>query len=267
LESFVQQIPLKKIFIGNLQPRKSFPHAELAELIASVKEKGVLQPVLVRPIPNGYELIAGERRYRAAREAGLSQIPALVRKLSDREALEAAIIENIQRTDLNPIELAEGYSRLMIDFSMSQEQVADRVGKDRTTVANTIRLLRLPEQIRHALVEGKITAGHARALLSVPTEHVISIFDTVLRRELSVREVELLCKREAGKDARKAKPQVEDKESNGISMDIHMKDLEERMSRRRGTRVRLQGDANTGKVELYYFSSGELERLLELLLS
>jgi ParB family chromosome partitioning protein len=173
-------IPLEKIRAGAFQPRRTFTPEALAELVASVREKGVLQPVLVRSTPDGYELVAGERRFRAAEAAGLSSIPAVVRKLTDREALEVALVENVQRADLNPIELAEGYQRLHQEFSLSQEQVAERVGKDRATVANTVRLLRLPAQVRQALVEGRISSGHA-ALLSLPPEQVIPVFEAVER--------------------------------------------------------------------------------------
>jgi len=249
----VMQIPLEKVRVGNLQPRKSFPPEELAELAASVKEKGILQPVLVRPIADGYELVAGERRFRAAESAGLARIPALVRKLTDREALEVAIVENVQRADLNAIELAEGYNRLLRDFSLSQEQVAERVGKDRATVANTVRLLRLPDQVRQSLVDGSITAGHARALLAVPPEHVLSIFETVLRRGLSVRETERIC---AGKVRKK--PARKSAQEN-----INLKALEEELTRRGKTRIRLRGNAKKGRIEVYYYSTEELDRLYE----
>ena len=254
-ESAVLQVSLEKIRAGSLQPRKSFPPEALAELVASIKEKGVLQPVLVRPAGDGYELVAGERRFRAAESAGLARIPVLVRKLSDREALEVAIIENVQRSDLNAIELAEGYSRLLRDFSLSQEQVAERVGKDRATVANTIRLLRLPAPVRQALVDGSLSAGHARALLAAPPEHVLSIFETVLRRGLSVRETERICKGEI-----RRKPSRKTAQAN-----IHMKALEEELTRRGGTRVRLRGSAKKGRIEVYYFSAEELDRLHEIL--
>jgi len=253
----VMQIPLEKVRTGNLQPRKSFPPEELAELVASVKEKGVLQPVLVRPVEDWYELVAGERRFRAAKNAGLAQIPALVRKFTDRETLEVGIVENVQRSDLNVIELAEGYNQLIRDFSLSQEQVAERVGKDRATVANTIRLLRLPDRVRQALVDGSISAGHARALLAVQPEHVISIFETVLRRGLSVRDTERIC---AGK-ARK-KPARKSEQAN-----VHLKELEEGLTRRGKTRVRLHGNAKKGRIEIYYYSSEELDRLYEDLFS
>jgi len=251
----VMQIPLEKVRTGSLQPRKSFPPEELAELSASVKEKGVLQPVLVRPVADGYELVAGERRFRAAENAGLVQIPALVRKFTDREVLEVAIIENVQRSDLNAIELAEGYNRLLRDFSLSQEQVAERVGKDRATVANTIRLLRLPAPVRQALVDGSITAGHARALLSAPPEHVLSIFEAVIRRGLSVRDTERICAGEVRK-----KPARKSAQTN-----IHLKTLEEELTRRGKTRVRLRGNAKKGFIEVHYYSTEELDRLQEVL--
>jgi ParB family chromosome partitioning protein len=231
-----------KIRAGSLQPRRTFSPKALEELVASIREKGVLQPVLVRPTPDGYELVAGERRFRAAEAAGLSTIPAVVRRLSDREALEAALVENIQRTDLNAIELAEGYQRLLHDFSLSQEQV-------------TVRLLKLPPPVRQAVADGRLSAGHARALLSAPLEHASAICETVLRRGLSVRETERLCG-PAGK--RKAARSV-------APPDVHRKSLEEELSRRGGTRVRLRGTLKKGRVEISYFSSEELDRLCDVL--
>jgi ParB family chromosome partitioning protein len=248
-------IPLEKIRAGAFQPRRTFSPEALAELVASIKEKGILQPVLVRPTPDGYELVAGERRFRAAEAAGLSSIPAVVRKLTDREALEAALVENVQRADLNPIELAEGYQRLHQEFSLSQEKVAERVGKDRATVANTLRLLRLPTPVRQALVEGRISAGHARALLSLPPEQVIPVFEAVERRGLSVRETERMC---GGTSRRKAPGKAR-------RVDVHMKSLEEELSRRGGTRVRLRGTSAKGRVEISWFSAGELDRLAKAL--
>jgi len=187
------QIPLARLRVGSFQPRKTFPPEALSELVASIREKGVLVPVTVRPTPDGYELVAGERRFRAAEAAGLVAIPAVVRKLTDREALEVALVDNLQRMDLNAIEMAEGYHRLMHEFSLTQEQVAQRMGKDRATVANTLRLLKLPAPVRHAVADGRLSAGHARALLGAPPEHVVALLETVLRRGLSVRETERLC--------------------------------------------------------------------------
>lgn len=248
-------IPMEKIRAGTFQPRRTFSPEALSELVASVREKGILQPVLVRPTPDGYELVAGERRFRAAEAAGLSSIPAVVRKFTDREALEVALVENVQRADLNPIELAEGYQRLHQEFSLSQEQVAERVGKDRATVSNTLRLLRLPAAVRQALVAGRISSGHARALLSLPPEQVIPVFEAVERRSLSVRETERMC---AGAEKRKGAGKVR-------RPDIHMQNLEEELSRRAGTRVRLRGTHRKGRIEISWFSAGELDRLGEAL--
>ncbi|WP_255592175.1 ParB/RepB/Spo0J family partition protein [Thermosulfurimonas sp. F29] len=179
------------------QPRRKFSEEELARLADSIREKGVLQPLLVREIaPGTYELVAGERRLRAAKMAGLSEVPVLVKALSDEEALSVALIENLQREDLNPLEEAEGYRRLMEEFGFTQEEIARRVGKDRSTVANALRLLRLPEEIREDLWEGRLSAGHARALLALEDrELMLTAREEILRRGLSVRETERLVKR------------------------------------------------------------------------
>ncbi|MBP2668810.1 MAG: Chromosome [Deltaproteobacteria bacterium] len=249
------QIPLANLRAGGFQPRKTFPPGSLSELVASIREKGVLVPVTVRPTPDGYELVAGERRFRAAEAAGISSIPAVVRKLTDREALEVALVDNLQRTDLNPIELAEGYHRLIHDFSLTQEQVAARMGKDRATVANTLRLLKLPAPVRQALADGSLSAGHARALLGAQPEHVVPVFEAVMRRGLSVRETERLCAA-PGKRRPAGKPSA---------ADVHLKNLEEELSRSIGTRVRVRGTARKGKIEISYFSADELDRLSRIL--
>ena len=254
-EAGLLQIPMGKIRAGGLQPRKTFPPETLAELVASIREKGVLVPLTVRPTPDGYELVAGERRFRAAEAAGLSAVPAVVRKLTDREALEVALVDNLQRSDLNPIELAEGYHRLMHDFSLTQEQIAVRMGKDRATVANTLRLLRLPAPVRQAVADGRLSAGHARALLGAPPEHAVPIFESVLRRDLSVRETERLCAAPGKRRASRKPP----------AADAHLKGLEEELSRRVGTRVRLRGTQKKGRLEISYFSAEELHRLCEFL--
>jgi ParB family chromosome partitioning protein len=249
------RIPVDQIRTSPFQPRRTFSPEELRELVESVREKGVLQPLLVRPTPEGYELVAGERRLRAAQAAGIETVPAVVRKLSDREALESTIVENVQRADLNAIELAEGYHRLAHEFSLSQEEIARRVGKDRVTVANHLRLLKLPAQVKQAVVEGILSAGHARALLSAPPERLIGIFAAALRKGLSVREVERLCQ-EGGRKGGARKP---------TRHDPHLKDLEEKLSRRGGTKVRILGSQKKGRFEVAYFSEGEFARLCEIL--
>jgi ParB family chromosome partitioning protein len=249
------RIPVDRIRTSPFQPRRTFSPEELRELVDSVREKGVLQPVLVRPTPQGYELVAGERRLRAAQAAGVETVPAILRKLSDREALEATIVENVQRTDLNAIELAEGYHRLGHEFSLSQEEIARRVGKDRVTVANHLRLLKLPAPVKQAVVDGRLSAGHARALLSAPPERLPGIFAAALRKGLSVREVERLCG-EGGKKKATRKQ---------IRQDPHLMDLEEKLSRRGGTKVRIRGTRKKGVFEVAYFSEDEFQRLFELL--
>ncbi|MGZ8431528.1 MAG: ParB/RepB/Spo0J family partition protein [Candidatus Deferrimicrobiaceae bacterium] len=249
------RIPVSEIRGSGQQPRRSFSPEELRELVESIREKGVLQPVIVRPTSAGYELVAGERRLRAAQAAGVGTIPAIVKKFSDRESLEAALVENVQRADLNAIELAEAYQRLAAEFSLSHEEIARRVGKDRVTVANTVRLLRLPAAVKQVVVDGRLSAGHARALLSAPAGRLVAIFEAALRKGLSVREVERLCQEGERKGTRR-KPQRNDP---------HLKDLEDRLSRMGGTRVRVRGTPKKGRIEVSYFSEGEFQRLCEIL--
>ncbi len=249
------RIPVQEIRESSQQPRRTFVPEELSGLVESIREKGVLQPVVVRPTPEGYELVAGERRLRAAVAAGEAAVPALVRRMTDRESLEAALVENVQRQDLNAIELAEAFSRLAHEFSLSQEEIARRVGKDRATVANTVRLLRLPPPVKQAVVDGRLSAGHARALLAAPPEQAVPIFERVLARGLSVRETERLCE---------GKPKGKRGRTEG-HRDPHLRDLEERLSRRGGTRVRIRGTGRKGRIEVSYFSEGELARLIEVL--
>ncbi|KRT74015.1 MAG: ParB family protein [Deltaproteobacteria bacterium CSP1-8] len=249
------RIPVSEIRGSGQQPRRSFSPEELRDLVESVREKGVLQPVIVRPTAAGYELVAGERRLRAAQAAGVGTIPAIVKKFSDRESLEAALVENVQRADLNAIELAEAYHRLAVEFSLSHEEIARRVGKDRVTVANTVRLLKLPAAVKQAVVDGRLSAGHARALLSAPAGRLLAIFEAVLHKGLSVREVERLCQ----EGERKATPRKPPRHNP------HLKDLEDRLSRRGGTRVRIRGTPKKGRFEVSYFSEGEFERLCDLL--
>ncbi|HJX14601.1 MAG TPA: ParB/RepB/Spo0J family partition protein [Candidatus Deferrimicrobiaceae bacterium] len=249
------RIPASEIRGSGQQPRRSFSPEELRDLVESIREKGVLQPVIVRPTAAGYELVAGERRLRAAQAAGVGTIPAIVKKYSDRESLEAALVENVQRADLNAIELAEAYHRLAAEFSLSHEEIARRVGKDRVTVANTVRLLKLPAAVKQAVVDGRLSAGHARALLSAPAGRLLAIFEAALRKGLSVREVERLCQEGERKGTRR-KPQRHDP---------HLKDLEDRLSRMGGTRVRVRGTPKKGRIEVSYFSEGEFQRLCEIL--
>lgn len=247
----VQQVPLAQLRASPFQPRLSMDEAAIAELSASIAAKGVLQPILVRPAENGYEIVAGERRFRAARRAGLVTIPAVVRELSDQETLEIAIIENLQREDLNPMEEARAYKQLL-DFGLTQEKVSEAVSKSRSAIANTLRLLSLPEEAQAALEQGAITAGHARAILAQQPEDRGWALAEILKRDLTVRQAESL-KRRPG-----AAEQGAEKAPSAYFQ------LEQDLSRFAGTRVNITGEKK-GRIELYFHDEDELQRLLELL--
>ena len=198
------RISLKKIFHSPLQPRQEINEEELKSLISSIKDNGVLQPVLVRRADDGYELVYGHRRFEAAKRANLTEIPAVIRRLSDREVLEIAIIENVQREDLNPIEEADAYYRLNTEFNLTQEEIAERIGKARSTVTNKMRLLSLPDKVKNALRKGKITEGHARALLALGnSDKILEELKNIINRSKTVRQVEKAAKRVTPKKRRK----------------------------------------------------------------
>ena len=252
-------IPLRDIHPNVLQPRKRFDEAGLAELAASIREKGVLQPIVVRRRSSGYEIVLGERRWRAAEAAGLESIPALVRDTSDREALEVALVENIQREDLNPIELATAYRGLIEVNGLGQEDLARRLGKDRATVANTLRLLSLPEDIQANLVDGSLSMGHARALLAAPSPaRQRALRDRILQEGLSVREVERLAREERRTPprARRAEPQP-DPALARIQGDLQRRFQTPVFVRRRGRR---------GAIEIVFYGDGDLDRIVRLML-
>jgi ParB family chromosome partitioning protein len=240
------------------QPRQSFDEARLEELVASVREHGVLQPLLVRPVPGGYEIIAGERRWRAAQRAGLLEVPVLVReKTGADEAFELALVENLQRDDLNPIEAAHGYRRLLDEFGYTQDRLAKRVGKDRSTLANSLRLLKLPERVQQMTARGALTEGHARALLAIDdAAGQLEAAEKIVREGLSVRQAELLARR--GKPARPAK--TKPRESPAV------RDLIERLQRALGARVLLKHRAGRGKLEIRFSSLDQLDAILKKLL-
>jgi ParB family chromosome partitioning protein len=250
-EKAVEQLALTELSVSAYQPRKRLDPEGVAELARSVAQKGILQPLLVRPSAKGYEIIAGERRFRAAQQAGLSTVPVVVKELSDRETLEIALIENVQREDLSAVEEARAFKQLL-EFGLSQEEVADAVGKSRSAVANTLRLLHLDDEALQTLDEGKISAGHARAVLAQPEGDRKWALAQILERGLSVRQAEAL-KRPA------SLPGAEKKGREPLQ-----RELELNLSRVIGTKVRVSGDKK-GKIELHYASRDELERLLELL--
>jgi len=242
-------LPLTKLKPAKNQPRKTFDPGAIADLAASIREKGVLQPILVRPAGEKFEIVAGERRYRAAKEAGLAQVPVIVRELDDREVLEVAIIENLQREDLNPVEEAYAFQELM-NLGLTQEAVAQSVGKSRSSVANVLRLLQLPEAALEALRNGEISAGHARAILAQPEGDQLWALQKIVEGDLTVRQAEAL--RRTAITARRS------------ASDERYRELEESLARHAGTKVKVSG-GDRGKIELHFYSQDELERLLELL--
>ena len=263
----LQTIPLAEIRPNPLQPRKEFRPEDLADLEASLRVNGLLQPVTVRPSPSGsgYELIAGERRYRAAQRLEWRGIPAIVKEVDDRTLLSLALVENLQRTDLNPIEEAEGYDQLIKDFSLTQHEVAEIVGKDRSTVANMLRLLALPASVRRLVWDGKLTIGHARALLGAGDESAIAeLAREVVAQGLSVREVERRV-REAGRGKTKKRATSAGDASDKRSAEVRR--LEDRLRKHLGTDVRItQTGGAKGELRVPFYSADDLERLLDLLL-
>lgn len=239
------------------QPRKNFNDEDQKKLIASIKQSGIIQPIIVRKADQGYEIIAGERRWRAAQAAGLKDVPIVIRKASDLEAAELSLIENIQREELNPLEEADAYVTLMEKFNLSQESISAQVGKDRSTIANTIRLLKLPAKVKNALIEKKITSGHARCLLALASaEEQIAALDAVLKRGLNVRETEKLINKLKQKPVEKKAP-VKDR---------FMMDLEKSLTAKCMARVHIKGSAKKGSIEITYNSMDELNRLSRYLL-
>lgn len=253
-------VSLSRIAPNPNQPRKTFPEGELATLAASIREQGIIQPLVVRTRDDGYELIIGERRWRAAQIAGLDEAPVVVLDATDRAVLEMALVENVQRADLNPVELAHAYDELVRHEGMTQEEVGRRVGLDRSSISNHLRLLDLSSDILQDLIDQKLTMGHAKALLQAPEEYRVMVRDQVIRGGLSVRATEELSRRAAssGPTSKPAGP--------GPSRDVHVVDLEDRLRRALQTKVRIVGRRTRGRLELSYFGAAELERLAERLL-
>jgi ParB family transcriptional regulator, chromosome partitioning protein len=252
---------IEEIHPNRSQPRKHFDEAKLQELAESIKEKGILEPLMVRKIAEGYELIVGERRWRAAQKAGLKEVPVMVKEAEDREVLELSLIENLQREDLNPIEEAEGF-KCLLEEGINQEELARRIGKDRTTVSNTLRLLKLPPEVRNELLQNRITSGHARAILTLEAkEKQKELCTLIIQKGLSVRAAEALAKRWSEKP-KKAMPPTKrrgDLENQLIS-------LQDSMKRHLGTKVHILHRGKKGKIEIEYYSPEDLERIVEAIL-
>ncbi len=262
-ESPVTQIPIHLIKANPFQPRKEFEPQALEELKNSILQNGLIQPITVRRVAHGYELIAGERRFRAARMANLESMPAYIREnVTDEEMLELALIENVQREKLNPIELASGYQQLIDVCRLTQEQVADRIGKDRTTVTNIIRLLKLPARIQDSLKKEEITIGHGRALISLPSEEVqMRAWKDIVKTGMSVRRTEELVK--ALLEAKGTRKNRSDRKMFE-GQDPLVADIESRLRVRFGTKVKVKRRQEGGTVEIEYYSHDDLDRLLEL---
>jgi len=257
-DSAFQLIPISKIAPNSDQPRKTFNAETIEELASSIREKGVLQPIIVKKKNDGkFEIVCGERRFRAATVCGLSEVPAIIKDIADEDFLEWALIENIQREDLNPIEEAEAYQRLVEERMISQEEVAKRVGKNRVTVTNTLRLLRLPPEVKQYLADGRLSAGHARALLGLLSpEHQRQMAKRIVEENLSVRQVEAIVNR-SNAHKRKAK--------SARHLSAEIVDLETRLTHFLGTQAKIYPRKNQkeGRVEIQYFSLDDLDRVLQ----
>ena len=251
----VTEIPVDTIAPNPQQPRKAFNDDELRELAASLGRSGVLQPVVVRRVAQGYQLVIGERRWRAAKLAGLTRIPAIVRDVTDVQSLELALVENLLREDLNPMEEAEAYQRLLAEFAWTQEELAQRVGRDRSSVANSIRLLKLPTLIQEDLRTGRLTMGHARALLSLATTtDQLKLREEILAHSWSVRATEQGVQRGPRRSARRQ-----------LRRSAELTAVEDSLRSALATRVRLVGTERSGRIEISYASREELDRLTELI--
>ncbi|NLM73465.1 MAG: ParB/RepB/Spo0J family partition protein [Clostridiaceae bacterium] len=255
----VIEVKINEVEPNKDQPRKTFDEEKLKNLAESIKEHGVVQPIIVRKEDNRYIIVAGERRWRASKLANLKTVPVIVKNFTPRELLEIALIENLQREDLNPIEEAEAFSKLIEEFNMTQEEVGKVVGKSRAAVANSVRLLSLAEEIKEMLKEGKLTSGHARTLVTIEDpERQKEIAEKIVAKNLNVREAEILA---AGEQKKKNKNKVTRKEN------IEVSDLEEKLKSIYGTKVNLIKGRNKGKIVFEYYSKDEFERIIEILLN
>jgi len=250
-------LAIDAIKTNRYQPRVQFDEEKLNELVMSIKEKGVIQPVLVRRTQDGYELIAGERRLRAAKRLGLASVPAIVKEVSDIDMLEISLIENIQREELNAIEEANAFGRFVSEFKFTQDKIAQVLGKDKSTISNTMRLLSLPKKVQEYISKNSITAGHGKALLSLPTENEqYRVCNLVISKGLSVRETEkLVARRTSGQPKRTARP------DSGLS------DIADRLTHALGTRVKICHGRKRGTIQIEYYSTEDLNRILDIIIS
>lgn len=253
----IDYININDIKPNSNQPRKTFDEDKLEELAASIKEHGLIQPIVLRKVDKGFEIVAGERRWRAARKVGIKEVPCIIKELTDEENMLLAIIENMQREDLNPIEEAEGIRQMIDTYGLTQEQVSKSVGKSRPYIANCLRLLKLPEKIREYLADGSLSTGHAKAIAAVADgERQIELAEITIKDGLSVRQLEKLAKEEKAAPKPKSRPRVKNAD---------VKRVEEDLKLALGTKVNLNQKGKKGIIEIEYYSKEELERLIELL--
>lgn len=254
------EVPIDSIIRNPRQPRSHFDDGALSELSSSIKEFGILQPLVVRPSTEGqYELIAGERRLRAAKLAGLEAVPVLIRSAGNQNSLEIALIENIQREDINSLECARAYRRLMDEFGLTQEQVAERVGKSRVAIANAVRLLRLPRRIQDGIEGGKISEGHARALLTFESDaHQLAVYDQILERNLTVRDVEKAASGLPKKSGKK-------KKGDDSPRDPNLAELQRGLSNHLGSPVHITSNGKGGSLSIDFYSDDDLQRILDVI--
>ncbi len=253
---------IEEIIPNRSQPRKYFDESKIQELAESIKEKGILEPLVVRRTDQGYELIIGERRWRAAQKAGLKEIPVIVKEAGGREVLEISLIENLQREDLNPIEAAEAFKRLTEEFNISQEDLSKRIGKDRTTITNTLRLLKLPPEVKNQLLQNHITSGHARAILSLENkEKQKELCTLIIKKGLSVREAEAIAKRWSEKPKKLITPV----KKRG-DLESQLSSLQDSLRKYLGTKVHITPKDKKGKIEIEYYSHEDLERIVETII-
>ena len=257
--SGIEYVDINEIKPNSTQPRKVFDEDKLQELASSIEEHGLIQPIVLRKAEKGYEIVAGERRWRAARLIGIRELPAIVREFSDEENMLLAIIENMQREDLNPIEEAEGISQMMNTYGLTQEQVSKSLGKSRPYIANSLRLLKIADKVKQYVIEGKLSSGHARALAGISDEaKQVKIAEAAVKKGLSVREIEKLVKQE--KDAATKKPRIKKKNADVIRVEEDLKEIF-------GTKVNLNQRGKKGRIEIEFYSREDLERLIDLLKS
>ena len=256
-------MPIAKVEVSLRQPREYFNEESLDELAESISQHGIIQPLTVRKLSSGYyQIIAGERRWRAARIAGLDQVPVRIIDADDRTAMEIALVENLQREDLNPIEEAKGYKALMEEYGFTQEKTAERVGKSRPAITNAMRLLALPEQVLYMLEAGEISAGHGRALLSLKTEEEqLSLAKMIVAEGFSVRQTEMLVKRQlSSKDKIEKKPTAAQ-----VELALHIADLEQKLTSDLGRRVKITSSGKKGRLELEYYGNEDLDKVIDAL--